>query len=227
MRRRSDSSFAWCNSCNIPVRSLSAVDHAFGRRKRRASDWPGHLLDAARLMRDANVGMLPVLAEGRLTGVITDRDLVVRAMAEGVDPGSMPVTEFLSDRLITARAEWSTDQAMSTMANAHVGRLPVVDDVGGVLGVWSPSARWCSAHVTRRRSGKPRGRCRGARLAGTRRAKRAALGGRMIRKLKSGQYRLYSRKPENREAQEPRHTFRSRTAAERHERAVQYFKRAG
>jgi CBS-domain-containing membrane protein len=98
-------------------------------------DASASLLDAARQMRDANVGMLPVVAHGRLRGVITDRDLVVRAMAEGVDPGSMPVTEFLSKSLITARAEWNTDQAMSTMANAHVGRLPVVDDSGGVLGV--------------------------------------------------------------------------------------------
>jgi CBS-domain-containing membrane protein len=93
------------------------------------------LLDTARQMRDANVGMLPVIAEGRLRGVITDRDLVVRAMAEGVDPGSMPVTEFLSDRPITARVEWGTDQAMSTMANAQVGRLPVIDDAERVLGV--------------------------------------------------------------------------------------------
>ena len=93
------------------------------------------LLDVARQMRDANVGMLPVVSEGRLRGVITDRDLVVRAMAEGLDPGSMPVTEFLTSRTITARPEWNTAQAMSTMASAHVGRLPVVDDSGGVLGV--------------------------------------------------------------------------------------------
>jgi CBS domain-containing protein len=93
------------------------------------------LLDAARQMRDANVGMLPVVTEGRLLGVITDRDLVVRAIAEDVDPGSIPVTQFLSDRPITARPEWSTEQAMSTMANARVGRLPVVDDGGGVVGV--------------------------------------------------------------------------------------------
>jgi CBS domain-containing protein len=98
-------------------------------------DASASLLDAARQMRDANVGMLPVLADRRLRGIITDRDLAVRAMAQGIDPGSVPVTEFLSNRLITARPEWSTDQAMSMMANAHVGRLPVVDDSGGVLGV--------------------------------------------------------------------------------------------
>jgi CBS domain-containing protein len=93
------------------------------------------LLDAARQMREANVGMLPVVTEGRLRGVITDRDLVVRAIAEGLDPGSIPVTQFLSEHPITARPEWSTDQAMSTMANAHVGRLPVVDDGGRVVGI--------------------------------------------------------------------------------------------
>jgi CBS domain-containing protein len=93
------------------------------------------LLDAARQMREANVGMLPVVTEGRLRAVITDRDLVVRAIAEGLDPGSIPVTQCLSEHPITARPEWSTDQAMSTMANAHVGRLPVVDDGGRVVGI--------------------------------------------------------------------------------------------
>ena len=93
------------------------------------------LLDAARRMRDANVGMLPVLADGRLRGVVTDRDLVVRAMASGVRPGAMSVAELLSDGIITARPEWTTDQAISTMATAQIGRLPVVDDRGTVLGI--------------------------------------------------------------------------------------------
>ena len=93
------------------------------------------LIEAARRMRDANVGMLPVMADGRLRGVITDRDLVVRAVAAGLDPGTTPVSDLLSEGVITGRPEWTIDQAISTMANAQIGRLPVVDDRGGVLGV--------------------------------------------------------------------------------------------
>ena len=93
------------------------------------------LIDAARRMRDANVGMLPVTLDGRLRGVVTDRDLVIRALAEGRDPGTTAVSELLSEQLITGRPEWPIDQAISTMANAKIGRLPVIDDRGTVLGV--------------------------------------------------------------------------------------------
>jgi CBS domain-containing protein len=93
------------------------------------------LLDAARSMRDANVGMLPVLAEGRLCGVVTDRDLVVRAMAEGVEPGTVPVRECLSADVIAARPDWTSERAMQAMAGAKLGRLPVIEDPGRVVGV--------------------------------------------------------------------------------------------
>jgi CBS domain-containing protein len=93
------------------------------------------LLDAARLMRDANVGMLPVVDDGRLHGVITDRDVVVRAVAEGVPPGIMPVRECLTEQVVAAGPDWSTDRAMETMAAKKFGRLPVVDDRGRVIGV--------------------------------------------------------------------------------------------
>lgn len=94
------------------------------------------VLDAARLMRDANVGMLPVLApSGRLRGVVTDRDLVIRVLAEGGVSPRVPVADYLTPQVLTARPEWSTDQAMETMAAAKVGRLPVVDDRARVVGV--------------------------------------------------------------------------------------------
>jgi CBS domain-containing protein len=93
------------------------------------------VLDAARQMRDANIGMLPVLEDGRLCGVVTDRDLVVRAMAEGVEPGMVPVREFLTEGVIAANPDWTTDRAMQTMAAAKLGRLPVVDDRARVVGI--------------------------------------------------------------------------------------------
>jgi CBS domain-containing protein len=93
------------------------------------------LLDAARRMRDANVGMLPVVDGDRLRGVITDRDIVVRAVAEGVPPGSMPVHECLTERVIAAGPDWSLDRAMEAMAGRKLGRLPVVDDRERVVGV--------------------------------------------------------------------------------------------
>lgn len=90
---------------------------------------------AAQRMRDANVGVLPVMENGRLRGVITDRDIVVRAVARGADPSSMRVSDVMTNDLITARTDWTVDQAMQTMADHQIGRLPVVDEMDRVVGI--------------------------------------------------------------------------------------------
>ena len=93
------------------------------------------LTDAARAMEEANVGMLPVVQDGKVLGVITDRDIVVRAVAQEADPASTAVGDCLSINAIVAHPEWSTEQAMQTMAQAQVGRLPVLDDDDRLVGV--------------------------------------------------------------------------------------------
>jgi CBS domain-containing protein len=93
------------------------------------------LLDAAEQMRDANIGMLPVMEDGTLRGVITDRDLVVRAMSRDARASEMKVSECLSEPPRYAEPDWDVDDAMVEMARQHVGRLPVVDDAGTIVGV--------------------------------------------------------------------------------------------
>jgi CBS domain-containing protein len=93
------------------------------------------LTDAARVMEEANVGMLPVVQDGKLLGVITDRDIVVRAVAQEADPASTAVGDCISINAIVAEPDWSTDRALQTMAQAQVGRLPVLDDDEKLIGV--------------------------------------------------------------------------------------------
>lgn len=93
------------------------------------------LTEAARLMRDHNVGMLPVIVNARLAGVITDRDLVVRALANGADPALTVVGEVASADLICARPDAELEEAMEVMAACQVGRLPVVDDDNQLVGI--------------------------------------------------------------------------------------------
>jgi CBS domain-containing protein len=93
------------------------------------------LTDAARAMEEANVGMLPVVQDGKVLGVITDRDIVVRAVAREADPAATAVGDCLSINAIVAHPDWSTEQAMQTMAQAQVGRLPVLDDDDQLVGV--------------------------------------------------------------------------------------------
>jgi CBS domain-containing protein len=70
------------------------------------------LLEAAKQMRDANIGMLPVTQDGAVRGVVTDRDLVVRAMTRDVRPSEVRVNECLSEPPRCAEPDWSLDEAV-------------------------------------------------------------------------------------------------------------------
>src|SRR5581483_6226008 len=93
------------------------------------------IIEAARRMRDANVGALPVVADGKPVGIVTDRDLVVRAMAQGAEPGSERVEDFATRNLVCARPDWTVDEAMEVMSECQIGRLPVVDSENRVIGM--------------------------------------------------------------------------------------------
>jgi CBS domain-containing protein len=93
------------------------------------------LITAARRMREANIGMLPVVDGGRVVGVLTDSDLVVRGMARDLEPATTRVRQCMSDAVIPAHPDWPTERAIVTMAQAQVGRLPVLDDDDRLVGV--------------------------------------------------------------------------------------------
>ena len=93
------------------------------------------LVDAARRMRDGNVGMLPIVDSGRLCSVITDRDVVVRSVAVGADPTAVRVGDIATADVVSAHPGWSVEKAIRVMAANQVGRLPVVDDRQQLVGV--------------------------------------------------------------------------------------------
>ena len=83
------------------------------------------LRDAARRMRDEDVGSLPVAEDDRLVGFITDRDIVVRALADNGGPDS-PVTEAMSERILYCFEDESVDAVAKNMAQNQIRRLPVL-----------------------------------------------------------------------------------------------------
>jgi CBS domain-containing protein len=86
------------------------------------------VVDAARKMRDLDVGALPICGEDdRLKGMITDRDIVLKCVAEGKDPNECKVEEYTSDEAVTIGADDSVEEALHTMIEHHVRRLPVID----------------------------------------------------------------------------------------------------
>lgn len=85
------------------------------------------LIDAARRMRDLDVGALPICGDDeRLKGMITDRDIAVRAVAEGQDL-STEVGTFAQGKPVTIGADDPVEEALRTMAKHGVRRLPVID----------------------------------------------------------------------------------------------------
>ncbi len=96
------------------------------------------LRDAAERMQALDVGVLPVCADDRLVGVITDRDITVRATADGLDPFATQVGEIMSkDDLITCREDEDVEDAARTMRDKQVRRLPVLNQEHRLVGMLS------------------------------------------------------------------------------------------
>lgn len=94
-----------------------------------------HVVDAARLMRDEDAGAVPIVEGGRLVGMLTDRDIAVRLVADGRDPGTTPVSEIASQHLVTVDPQQELDEALRLMAQHQVRRLPVVEEDGKLVGI--------------------------------------------------------------------------------------------
>ena len=95
------------------------------------------LYDAARKMRDLDVGSLPVCDGERLIGMLTDRDLAVRAVAEGRDPKTDPVRDSMTPGIAYCFADQTAAEAERIMAEKQIRRLPVLDRDKRLVGIVS------------------------------------------------------------------------------------------
>src|SRR6266498_2419080 len=94
------------------------------------------LVDIAAMMRDEDIGALPVVQDGELRGIITDRDIVIRAIAEGKEPSITTVQEVLSEEVESVEPDDDIEEAADVMAAHQIRRLPVVED-GKLIGMVS------------------------------------------------------------------------------------------
>jgi len=92
---------------------------------------------AAELMRESDIGDVVVLENNRLCGIVTDRDIVVRVLADGSDPAMVTVGEICSRELTTVPPTATIDDAVRLIRQKAIRRLPVVEDNGEILGIIS------------------------------------------------------------------------------------------
>ena len=84
---------------------------------------------AARTLTRYNIGILPVCGgDGRVCGLVTDRDLVTRCLASGRSPASTPVAEVMTTRIVSARPDMETAAAAGIMGREQIRRLPVMEN---------------------------------------------------------------------------------------------------
>jgi len=95
--------------------------------------------EAAQLMKQLDIGPLPVCDDGRLVGMLTDRDITLRATAEGLDPKSTPVIEVMTPEVICCFDTDEVEQAALLMQEAQLRRLVVINDDRRPVGVVSLS----------------------------------------------------------------------------------------
>jgi CBS domain-containing protein len=90
---------------------------------------------AAKMMRDEDVGLAPIVEGDKLIGTVTDRDIAIRVVAEGKDPEQTTVREVASTNLVTIDPQQDLEEALRLMAKHQVRRLPVVEEDGRLVGV--------------------------------------------------------------------------------------------
>jgi len=91
--------------------------------------------EAARCMRDEDVGIVPITEGDRLVGTVTDRDIAMRVVAEGKDPQSTTAADIASKNLVTVDPQQPLEEALRLMAQHQVRRLPVVEEDGKLAGI--------------------------------------------------------------------------------------------
>jgi len=100
----------------------------------KTADRGTSLREAALMMRDGDMGSVPVVEGGKLVGIVTDRDIVVRSIAEGKDASS-PVGEAMTTEIFSVRPDDFVFEAIRLMGDKQVRRIPVVDENGALAGI--------------------------------------------------------------------------------------------
>ena len=93
--------------------------------------------EAARIMKDQDTGVVPVVEGKKIIGLVTDRDIVVRGIAEGKDVGSIRVNDVMTKHVRSVKEDTPIDDVLSLMSSAEIRRVPVVNGENELIGIVS------------------------------------------------------------------------------------------
>lgn len=94
--------------------------------------------EAAQIMRKINSGVVPIVDnDEKITGIITDRDIILHAVADGKDPSKIKINDFMTKHVVTVHEDELVDEAINKMKENKVRRLPVVDNHNKLKGIIS------------------------------------------------------------------------------------------
>ena len=95
------------------------------------------ILEAARIMRDQDTGVVPVVDGKRVIGLVTDRDIVVRAIADGKDCKDIRVSQVMTKNVRTVKDDAAVDEVLRIMSSEDIRRLPIVNEGNELVGIVS------------------------------------------------------------------------------------------
>ncbi len=94
-----------------------------------------NLQAVAALMRDGDMGAMPVVEGEKLVGIVTDRDIVVRAIAEGRDASSTPIGDVMTSEVFSVKEDDFVFEAIRLMGDKQVRRVPIINETGELVGI--------------------------------------------------------------------------------------------
>jgi CBS domain-containing protein len=93
--------------------------------------------EIAKQMRDNDVGAIPVKADGHLVGIVTDRDITCRAVADGKDPGRLTAKDVMTGKVVCCSPDDDVSKAIKMMETKRIRRMPVTDSAESMVGILS------------------------------------------------------------------------------------------
>jgi CBS domain-containing protein len=91
--------------------------------------------DVARQMTERGVGCLVVTKEGKIAGIVTERDIVIRLITQNLDPGKVKVEEIMTKNVVTYPPDSSVSEVIQAMSRHRIRRVPIVDGRGKLVGI--------------------------------------------------------------------------------------------